>query len=834
MCVFNLSEYKNALKLFTAAEYAFASENNTEFAFTCLNYKAELLLILNNPTEAISELSDSLPSIIKIFGSSNSITIKSYEILGKLYSAINDINYGRKYYDLAIENSKNIYGDIDARTGNLYRHISAFYQFYRNYDSAYYYGRKAMLICSSDSIHQKEVPFEEVYIEYGIALKNTALKVSRTDFQILDSATNIFRFAAKLAHQKYSKGSWQEAWAIHQLANTFTDKVYRLKNTENKYRQLCYNSARYYYSIDLAMKKRLLGFHSTETSLTFYTLALLEHFYFRSSWNDQILSYYDMAIAAITPGYDTLDASALPKLQNSTDLYLLSTLLGMKASFIKDRLQKKENIKYLDYYYKIEKLRISIWDKLILEFRSTDVNKLIGLWNTDIFLDMLWACNEKYRLTKDEKYFEEAFLTFEKSKNSMFIKSILQSGLLITTDFENERKKLASYRAYSVPEIRSQLLDDSTALIEYYTSTSEQGYASFVFILSKSDMYLLPLKYGTETDSMIQEFQKGLQNFNAQEYCNISNNLYHKLLEPALNTLPSSIHSLIISPSGMLQRIPFEALAINKKSGNNFSKIDYLNNHYSISYALSGTINLINKKRPPAEKGLIFACSPSFSKKANLPFSTKLIHSLSNKYEGRFYFGDDASKELLKEFSSYSIVHLATHAEIKIDNSDSSRIYFSEQSQNSVSWLYQYEIYPLHLNSDLTIVSACETGLGEQKYGEGTASFTRAFSYAGCRSTMTTLWKVDDKTSSEVLSLFYNCLDEGLKTAEALQKAKKQFLYKNNNSGLASPFYWSGIVLTGYSTSIQTSKKPVRYYTYGVILAAVSIVFVVIKKIRKS
>ncbi len=173
-----------------------------------------------------------------------------------------------------------------------------------------------------------------------------------------------------------------------------------------------------------------------------------------------------------------------------------------------------------------------------------------------------------------------------------------------------------------------------------------------------------------------------------------------------------------------------------------------------------------------------------------------------------------ATKEVfLDNLNRYPIVHLATHAVTDLETPSASCIVFYPVSgQRQDDLLYLDEIYALRMDScRLMVISACETGRGELVRNEGAMSFARAFLYAGCPSTINTLWKADDHATSEILRSFYIYLEKGESKAKALQRAKLEFI--RNNPIDRNPAYWSHIILTGDPVPLYKKKQPLLWGT---------------------
>jgi CHAT domain-containing protein len=106
------------------------------------------------------------------------------------------------------------------------------------------------------------------------------------------------------------------------------------------------------------------------------------------------------------------------------------------------------------------------------------------------------------------------------------------------------------------------------------------------------------------------------------------------------------------------------------------------------------------------------------------------------------------------------------------------------------------DIYNLKLPVDLVVLSACRTGIGKEVRGEGLVGLTRGFMYAGASRVVSSLWKVDDEATAELMKSFYrHMLKEGRPAAAALRMAKSEL--RQARAEWRAPYFWAGFVLQG-------------------------------------
>ena len=92
----------------------------------------------------------------------------------------------------------------------------------------------------------------------------------------------------------------------------------------------------------------------------------------------------------------------------------------------------------------------------------------------------------------------------------------------------------------------------------------------------------------------------------------------------------------------------------------------------------------------------------------------------------------------------------------------------------------------------MVVLSACETGLGDVKSGEGVFGLKRAFIMSGAKTVVMSLWSVPSAATTELMTEFYRLMSEGKAKAEALREAKLSMMKKTEN-----PFFWGAFVMVG-------------------------------------
>jgi CHAT domain-containing protein/Tfp pilus assembly protein PilF len=168
-----------------------------------------------------------------------------------------------------------------------------------------------------------------------------------------------------------------------------------------------------------------------------------------------------------------------------------------------------------------------------------------------------------------------------------------------------------------------------------------------------------------------------------------------------------------------------------------------------------------------------------------------------NRIRKSLDFQASRSAAMQPDLSQYRIVHFATHGLVDTQHPELSGLVLSlvdQQGMPQEGFLGLEDIYNLKLPVDLVVLSACQTGLGEEISGEGLIGLTRGFMYAGANRVVASLWSVDDRATSEFMTRFYRNMERKMTPAAALRKAQLEMWMQN---GWRQPYYWAAFQIQG-------------------------------------
>lgn len=254
--------------------------------------------------------------------------------------------------------------------------------------------------------------------------------------------------------------------------------------------------------------------------------------------------------------------------------------------------------------------------------------------------------------------------------------------------------------------------------------------------------------------------------------------LYAMLMAPMEADLAGK-DLVIVVPSGPLYYLPFAAL----KGPQGF----LVESKAVVTVTSSDLLSL--GERPPGGTGSLLALA---NPDRSLPGAQKEVEQLAPLFPKRnAYYQDEATKSRLAPAMKPNVVHLATHGVLNsLDVNESYLVMAGPDSH-----LTNGDIYALDFNGvSLVTLSACQTNLGERDpmSGNDVATLAQAFSIAGCRSILASLWKVDDMATAELMVEFYRQLMAGKNKAQALREAELKLIKQG-----MTPSKWAAFELIG-------------------------------------
>jgi CHAT domain-containing protein len=151
-----------------------------------------------------------------------------------------------------------------------------------------------------------------------------------------------------------------------------------------------------------------------------------------------------------------------------------------------------------------------------------------------------------------------------------------------------------------------------------------------------------------------------------------------------------------------------------------------------------------------------------------------------------------------RDLRQYRVLHFATHGLLNAERPQFTGVVLSlvGNREGADGFLRTDEVFNLRLGSPLVMLSACETGLGRERRGEGVMGLARAFMYAGAPAVGVSLWSVADRSTAELMADFYKNLfgPRPAGPAAAMRSARLSMVAGKKYS---APFYWAPFVLVG-------------------------------------
>jgi|GEM_PF-4981882 len=506
---------------------------------------------------------------------------------------------------------------------------------------------------------------------------------------------------------------------------------------------------------------------------------------------------------------------------------------GIEAAFILNEI-KGEGSYLENAFYLMENSKA----KLLTEsFRKAQIQQQVGLPDSiiqaenNINQQIAYYQKEQNASKTQEKLFN---LDSEKRQITNYIKR----------NFPDYYKEKYKDVPFSINEIQELLKNQQQVLLSYYLGKK----AVYKVILTKDNLSINKTEENIKPliDNLYYHLQKGYMAGDRDESFKdfvLNNAKLSEILIRQKEQIIQPNDGLIISPDHLLSYIPFEVLFSqpieNEYDMVNYRSLPYLIKAHDIQYTYSAVFLLDNyrlhKEIPKDPSVLAFSYSAHSDKgksssvrkmMANIPGAPIELDAINKYFNGDYLYGEEASETVFKEKAAdFNIFHLAIHGTANQENTYGAYLQFRPDTEiENDGRLYNFELYNLKFNADLAVLSACESGMGKMNRGEGLLSIGRSFAYAGCPTTMMSLWQVNDYATASIISDFYQSLNQGASIKKSLKKAKLSYLHKADEL-TAHPAYWAPMVTYGSNPSLQKTDNRWIYVLLGILtLLGISIV----------
>jgi CHAT domain-containing protein/tetratricopeptide (TPR) repeat protein len=336
----------------------------------------------------------------------------------------------------------------------------------------------------------------------------------------------------------------------------------------------------------------------------------------------------------------------------------------------------------------------------------------------------------------------------------------------------------------------------------------------------------------------------------AAAFATASNALYKTAVEPAAQLVGDK--RLLVVADGALNYVPFESL-VTATGPTDYPSLAYLIKTNEIVYAPSASVIAVIRQtaKPAAGKNLLIVADPVFNGSdprakgaAASPASAQAaadtrglslssavadvaaptgaaapatglqlarlngtrveaqqIAQLTRAGGGQADVWLDLeaneAKVTTTDVKKYRVIHIATHGLLNAERPQFTGVVLSLVGNKSGDgFMRTDEIFNLDLGSPLVMLSACETGLGKEKRGEGVIGLTRAFMYAGAPTVGVSLWSVADNSTAQLMTDFYKRLLAAPNASPTASMRDAQIAMIGGKK-YAAPFYWAPFVLVG-------------------------------------
>jgi len=735
----NKGDYKEALKFYNKS-YKLTKKikllNSTTLGANVLNNLSMLYSHLGNLDKALTLMKKAVLVYENIYGYKNSFTATAYSNLAGIYLDLKRYKKAYKLYKKALSIKESIFGKKSYKSANVYNNLGEYYKNIKDYKNALKYYQIALNIFKTKELEKENFnsAYEELKIGEVYLLQNKLKKANR----YLLKALNIYT-------KKLGKNSYLEIDLYKNLS--------QINLKTKKYKKAYYYSKK---ALDIFIKNRDTLFSvlsSRDKKLFIKREKSIVSLYFNA------LFHYKNK-KSVTEAY-----TRWMHIKNS--VFNFDSMINQISLLTKD-----SNLKNSIKSYKLLKRELARTIENLPQKSSLARDKKIKILNSKI---------DKLSKSISAKVYKfKIYKHLKQSRASTLADRLKDSDIFIDYAYINK-----SYY--------------------YFTITKAQDIHLFKFDNNTTN----------EINKEILLFRKRIRG--NENLLNESKKLYNLIVSKNLEKDISNKSNLILSLDGILKLFPIEALYKNSyliEDKNIFyttNAIDFLKSDLNSFKAKKQAVIFANPNfesdKIAKNRGIQtdnFYLSSTFDKLNYSQEEAIAIKNILKAYmQVKVYLGNQATEENLFKVKNPKILHLSTHG-FFLNSSDilnpmlKSGIVLSganKSIKNAKDYgiLTALKLSGLNLNgTELVTLSACDTAKIDIKDTNSLSALFKAFSFAGARRVLLTLWAIKDKETKDFMQIFYKNSVLYKNYPKALKMTKLEIIKKGY-----SPLYWAGFILYG-------------------------------------
>lgn len=830
-------------------------KTNANYAKT-LNNLSSVLTRLGKFSDAEPLLKEALEIKIKSLGDSDSSTALTYQNLGVISQKIGKYSEAEKAFSKACEIRKKIHGEQSTQYANSCLSLGILYNQLGNNENSITYMEKAVAIfdknLNDSNLTKTQAQFQlaKCYIEAGKKDKAQPLldKVKLVQQSIISTKNpEYIQTLMSLGQLKWAAKEYQEAKTAFEQAKALVEKYYG--NGHPDYSNCIYsigtiefllgNFDEAYKDITLSLKltEKIYSQDFPEYATRLHTFAgLLQNMKRYDEAEDTYKKAFKLYKQQIRNYFPFLSES-----EKSKFYFNLKKRFDMFNCYVLTRYKDKPQLisEMLDNRISTKAILLNSSLKIKNKILNSENEELINQYNTwkslKEELSMLYNLS-KTELTAKGKNIDslEAFCNELEKKISMNSIEFKNEFIAKKSPWQDICEELGDDEA-AVEIVRFNFFEkewtDSVYYVAFILKKETKDIPEIVVLNNGNELeqkyiknYLNSINFRIlESESYNSFWKKIDEKIGNKSVCYVSmDGVYNKI---NISSLMKKDNDFVIDTKAIINVSNIQDILINKKDFKpNPNKTAVLFGNPKYKFDIPPAVDLL---KPDAQiigdlPKLQMAIADLPGTKVEVETINDLLHNV--KWKSNLYMDTSATDKNFISIKSAGVLHIATHGyflpdmamkpEEKVFGISAEKIQENpflrsgllfagasntinnpnpkdELSRQGI--ITAYDAMGLDFdNIGILILSACETGLGEIKNGEGVYGLQRAFLIAGAKTIIMSLWKVNDQATQELMTEFYRNWLSGKKIHEAFRQAQLNLKEKESH-----PYFWGGFILIG-------------------------------------